>query len=706
MFNKKTYKITAAALAAAILLSACAKSAANDTPPSSLTAENPVQVLPYTSLDLASDDIAVEAGGAYYLPLGEGKYVPAGNEVWQEYLDGQEFSALENFSMPFVAVDKGDTALVYVIENPYRTTISFSADGDIRLKLTGETSSLYPSEANTVRLYTTENNAVAVTDAYKSYLNETTQILTLAQKVEKNPDVAKLYGAPHIYLWGEFLISENDVNWQAFIKSAGSPVLEHISTLLSDTEERNTFTEVLEAVSQQDFVDKYQRSVLLRGLSTALFQEHFYEDKIFPKSNNIMEELLKIGVGNLKPSQRTTLHKYALYENLPEVFTPVENWYSYESTDIIDELKAAGIDTAWIGLSADGQAYRSPKLTEAAAAAGYLVGPYDSYHSIHEPGKEQWETASFPDLSLYENATVQNEKGEKLSGFQDVGRKLNPTLAMPSVQQRVSEILSAGLAFNSWFVDCDATGEVYDDYSPAHPTTKQQDIAARLERMDYIAQEHGMVMGSEGGNDFAANSIAFAHGIELPAFSWMDKDMSTNKDSEYYLGRYYSSTGGVPEKFSKTAPLKEKFETLFLDVAYQVPLFKLVYNDSVITSYQWEWSTFKIIGETENRMLREVLYNVPPMYHLDRKEWDNYKEAISAHHNVWSEFSKKAITKEMTDFAFLTDDHLVQSTCFGQNLQAVANFSDKEYQHEYTPIPPKTVLIIDGNNRTLYTPQA
>lgn len=708
MFNKKTYRTTAAVLAAAIVLSACGKPGTNDTPPpgsSSLTVEKPIKALPYTSLDLATDEIAVDAGSAYYLPLGEGKYVPADNTIWQEYLDGQSFSALESFSMPFVAVDKGETALVYVMENPYRTTVNFTADGDIRLTLAGEPSGLAPSEVNTVRVYTTENNAVAVAEAYKSYLHETTEILTLAQKAEQNPNVTKLYGAPHIYLWGEFFLSDKDINWQAFGKSANSPVLGHISTLLADTEEGIAFAEVLNAISKQDFVDKYQRSVLIRGLSTALLQEDFYNSKVFPKTDSAMEELLKKGIDQLHLAQRTTLHKNALYENLPGVFAPVESWYSYDSTDMITEMKAAGIDTAWIGLSADGQAYRSAQLTKAAVDSGYLIGPYDSYHSIHEPGKEQWETAAFPDTSLYENATVQNEKGEKISGFQGVGRKLNPTLALPSVKQRVSEILGAGLAFNSWFVDCDATGEVFDDYSPAHPTTKQQDVTARLERMDYIAKEHSMVVGSEGGNDFAANSIAFAHGIELPAFSWMDKDMSTNKDSEYYLGRYYSSTDGVPEKFSKPAPLKEKFKTLFLDMSYQVPLFKLVYNDSVITSYQWEWSTFKITGETENRMMREVLYNVPPMYHLDRKEWDDYKDAIVTHHTVWSAFSKKAITKEMSDFAYLTDDRLVQATRFGEDLQAIANFSDKEYQHEGAPIPAHTVLIVDGSDKALYTPQ-
>lgn len=709
MYIKKHFKRAAAALLALLLLCSCAKPQNSEGSPKSSSGADAVADAPpaeqkYTTEKLTPEGIEVKAGGAYYLPLGEGKYVPAGDAAWRDYLNGKEFSALESFSMPFVAVDCGDSALVYVMENPYRANVRFTSDPDIRLELVGEESSLAPSEDNTVRVYTTENSAPAVARAYKSYVEETRDILTLAEKAEKNPNIAKLYGAPHIYLWGDFLLSEEDVKWQALIKAADSPALAHVSRLLADTEDGGQFAEVLNTISGQDYVDKYQRSVILRGISTALAREDFYDSSLFTASSAAMKSLLAKGEKKLNPAERIELNKNALYESLSGVFEPVDGWYDDASADILDEMKAAGIDNAWIGLNSWAQAYNSPKLDDAAVKNNYLIGPYDSYHSIHKPGEEQWETAKFPDLTLYESASVENEKGEKISGFQNTGRKLNPTLAMPAVKERVQAIMETGVQFNSWFVDCDATGEVYDDYSPKHPTTKQQDVAARLERMDYIADEYGMVVGSEGGNDFAANSIAFAHGIELPTFAWMDKDMSANKESEYYLGKYYSPTGGVPEKFAKPVPIKESFRKLFLDMSYQIPLFKLVYNDSVISSYHWDWSTLKITGEAENRMVREVLYNVPPMYHLDRAEWDSCKDKITAHHAVWSAFSKKAITQKMTRFEQLTDDRLVQMTGYGNDLQAVANFSATGYSYEGTELPPRSVLIIDGGKKQIYTP--
>lgn len=710
LFRKSLTKRASAMALALVLLSACGNPAgAKKQTPSqgassiTLAVTEPQTALEYTEMALTAEGIAVEPGAAYYLPLGEGKYVPADDTAWKEYLDGNEFSALENFSMPFVAVAQGETALVYIMGNPYRASVQFAYSPDLTLTLVGEETTLDPLSTNTVRVYTTENDAFAVANVYKSYVTEMRDILTLAEKAKQNPNIEKLYGAPHIYLWGDFLLSDENIKWPEFRKVTGGAVLTHVSKVLAGTADDGMFAETLGKLSGQDYVDRYQKSVLLRGLSVALAQENFYDSTVFTKSNAVMQALLAKGT-TIKQAERIELHKQALAENLPGIFEPVAQWYNDASVDILDEMKAAGIDTAWIGLNSWEQAYNKPQLTTTAIKNGYLVGPYDSYHSIHEPGKEQWITAKFADTSLYETATVEDKNGKKIGGFQNTGRKLNPTLAMSSVTRRVQEILGTGVQFNSWFVDCDATGEVYDDYSPAHATTKQQDVAARLERMDYIAKEHNMVVGSEGGNDFAANSIAFAHGIELPSFSWMDEDMKANKDSEYYLGKYYSASGGVPVKFAAPVPIKKKYRKLFLDMSYQIPLFKLVYNDSVITTYHWDWSTFKIMGESENRMLREILYNVPPMYHLDRTEWDSYKDRIVTHNAAWSAFSKKAISQKMTAFGQLTDDRLVQMTRYGSDLQAIANFSDAPYQHDGTALPPRSVLMIDGGDQKIYTP--
>lgn len=213
-----------------------------------------------------------------------------------------------------------------------------------------------------------------------------------------------------------------------------------------------------------------------------------------------------------------------------------------------------------------------------------------------------------------------------------------------------------------------------------------------------------MVIGSEGGNDFANKTIAFAHGIETPAFSWIDPDMNKNKESEYYVGRYYSPIGGVPEVFEKQIPVKEQYKHIFMDPKYTIPLYKLVYNDSVITTHHWLWGTLKVEDEVENRMMYEVLYNVPPLYHIDKNQWEKNKEQIISHTKVWSDFSEKVINKEMTEFKVLSSDRLVQMTKYGDDIKVIANFSDEEVIIEGDNIKANSLIIFEGNNKTIYTP--
>ena len=156
-------------------------------------------------------------------------------------------------------------------------------------------------------------------------------------------------------------------------------------------------------------------------------------------------------------------------------------------------MNKSGIKNAWLGFDNWTTGLINPEFVKYASDSGYLIAPYDSYHSIQQNADDSWITASFKDKSLYENATVTNKNGKKIAGFLGKGRKLNPTLSMPSVQDRVNDILSTGVKYNSWFIDCDATGEFYDDYSPNHITTQKQDMKARLKRMKYIRDNKKMV---------------------------------------------------------------------------------------------------------------------------------------------------------------------------------------------------------------------
>lgn len=640
----------------------------------------------------------------YYIPFGEGKRVPASDSAWINHLEGQEFSVLEQLSMPFWISTAKDHSVLFVMENPYRTQFHFSADPGIAFTVSHDYPEIAEERTNHFRIYLTDSDPVNAAKLYRGYVTEKGNFMTLEEKAEKNPDIRKLYGAPFIYLWGDFIISAEDINWKAFRQSLSSPVMDYLASFADQLENGQEYLSTIEEIKTQDYVAEYQKNIVCGYISQLLKRDDFWNPDVLTTDSPDLGLLLSKGYENLSVSEKLQACKYALAASLPQVFSDAALWMNASTTDLLHEMKEGGIEHAWIGLNSWEQAYAKPELVDTASEQGYLIASYDSYHSIHEPGKEQWITAKFDDPTLYEDGTVTDRDGNKVSGFKNVGRKLNPALSLPSVKNRMESIMANQLPFNSWFIDCDATGEIYDDYTPSHITTQEEDLAARLERMAYIRDQYNLVIGSEGGHDFAASDIAFAHGIELKSFSWMDDDMKSNKDSEFYIGKYYNPNGGVAEHFSKRIPVKNKYYAVFADPVYDIPLFKLVYNDSVITSCHWDWSTFKIVGATADRMIREVLLNVPPLYHLDADEWSEYKEDIISHQTVWSDFSQKAITREMVDFKYLAADGSVQKTVYGTSLSAVANYSDTPFHYEGNDIPPHSVLISEDGENTVYTP--
>ncbi len=126
-------------------------------------------------------------------------------------------------------------------------------------------------------------------------------------------------------------------------------------------------------------------------------------------------------------------------------------------------------------------------------------------------------------------------------------------------------------------------------------------------------------------------------------------------------------------------------------------LFKLVYNDSVITTHHWEWDSYKMKGQTGERRLKEYLYNTPLLFHLDAATWKERKQDIVQNMKTWQLFQQAALKQQMTNFEVLTSDRLVQKTTFGENLSVTANFGSQTYEG----IKPHTAVILQDGKETV-----
>jgi hypothetical protein len=287
--------------------------------------------------------------------------------------------------------------------------------------------------------------------------------------------------------------------------------------------------------------------------------------------------------------------------------------------------------------------------------------------------------------------------------------------------------------FNSWFIDCDAYGELFDDYSPLHPATQQDDMNARLARMAWIRDSYRLVIGSEGGMAYAAPVIHFAHGMMTPSIGWGDPDLRTDRSSPYFLGRAWPPD--APEAHVKQVPLKPLYRKPYYDPRFRLPLYQTVFHDSVVATHHWGSASLKFSDQVDTVELLELLYNVPPLYHMNLDEFEKHKSLIKAHYSFFSPLHRELGMLPMTDFAWLTPDRMVQRTVFGDRpggsaagsaqrrgsiaaegspasggqafgLEMVANFSDKGFEYRETVIPGRSILArwIETGDSRVYTP--
>ncbi len=680
-----------------------------------------VSIASVKNIEFHWPDISGRGYQAYTIPLHQGKYIPVNDPKWIEYLTSREFSGAQDLSMQFFGVNYSNYALVYVIKNMFNNEIKFKKDaaGDLSLDFYHTFPVTEKDKNYGFKVYLSKNTPTAIAKTYKKHVEEQGKYVTLDKKSQKNSNIKKLYGAPHIYLWSsEFFISNNITNFKQlktkFINEIAASKYnpsKHLMSLFNKpkVESGKEFSKAFDEFRNSKYASKYHNRLFTRAVNEVMLRKDFYNSKAWSEITltKFASDLLNKGVKELNSSELYQLNKELLWLAYREYMEPVSEWGNGTSTYLLKELQLAGIKKGWLGVNDWVPAEIHPDFVKNANDLGYLIAPYDSYHSIHKPGKEGWITAIFKDTTLFYNSTISKQDGTKKMGFNRVGRKLNPILSLSSVKERVGSIMDEGLKINSWFIDVDATGEFHDDHTPERMTTQKMDMNARLERMSWIRDYYNMVIGSEVGNDFSSTTIAFAHGMTTPVIAWSDPDLRKNKESKYYVGTYYSINGGVPSRYNKQVPMKEKYRYIHFDNRFNIPLFQLVYNNSVITSHHWEWGTLKVPTEIKNQNIKEILYNVPPLYHLDISSWKKHKESITTHYNVFSKVHEKAIKMEMVNFDWLDNSHFVQQTTFGNNdIKITANFGFEAFKYKSTEIQSKTLLIefLDEKENIKYAP--
>ncbi|MCM0148770.1 glycoside hydrolase [Photobacterium galatheae] len=647
-------------------------------------------------------DLPEQSAESLLLPFNEGMRIPVHHKVWAAYLQSEYSGSntTQDLKMPFWTQSVRPTTepgegiagdnktlrfLSFLLLNPWNNRIDFrdlanqTGQGKLAavdMSASHDFTSLNRKNPFQILIHMSEENLSGAT-RYRQLRAEQGERDSLRDKAARNPNVRKLIGASHVYLFGSDGIAEQDVtDWPGLMQWYFS------DSSLSSFAGKEVVRELkpLSAAGGKTRLNAYQKRVLIEAINRSLAARFPFSE---PQLNDD---------GIARQFDAVQQRKAYLETHAARFLTASEQWGQSLSAPVLQTFKAAGLNHLWIGLDNWLPAFFQPDVVEQAKQSGYLVATYDSYNTaIQVADNESWLTAHLPE-SIRKACAIENADGSKQRGFRGQGNYLNPGCGTDYVKQRARHIMEFG-QFNSLFLDVDATGMAREDYTNRkhtkrkHPSgsepqsgmSEQSMTEAFNARMAWMS-EQGMVLGSEDGNSITTRGVVFAHGMETTGFGWTDPDMKHNRRSPYYLGAWYPDQ--KPAFFFQSARVKEPYRSLFFDPAFKVPLYQAVFHDELINSHHWHMDSLKFSDVKGVRDLASMLYNTPPMVHLSRDEaqspdsprikaLQHYQQGFAPIHQVlWD--------KTLVGFEWLDQAGNIQQTRFSDGSQIIANFTVTE----------------------------
>lgn len=610
-------------------------------------------------------------------PKNGGYYIPFSDSLFAKYFVRRSVKTL-TLSLPFWAVERKAATTLYLMENPFHNTAKFQADAEwMHLILEHQfTANAALSEPHELLITDLSNRSpIAPALYFRERLVKQNKLRTLQEKIEEAPIVERMIGAPWAHLVEGLSISQYDIR-------AGK-WLEFVRAFCKDGQQQKGF--VGQAWPKLPKTNKKE----LLEMAAAERLTH-YQKKVFIRS---LSHLLK---GDWKNGEFSTVKRAnaeQLYKAYPAFLLPPKSWGDGISIRMIDALKEAGLERMILQASGHQEVADRKEVVTYANENGFLFGVYDSYHSIHDPSTSDtdnsWPTAQMT-ADLFENGRMRKEDGTHYGGFKGTGGLVNPITARTYYEGRVTKNF-AEVPYSYYFVDCDAFGEYYDDYQEGSVISQQEDLAERINRLNWLRQTQKVPIGSEKGIYLFANYLDINEGVAVPIFGFGDKDMK-NRKSPYYTGSYWPPE--MMENKFKEVPLKEKYYHLFLNPKFKIPLWETVYHDCLVSTAHPAVPSLKYSNAKTDLALSEMFYQYPPIYNLNMAFFEQHKKRILHHYEFYRQTHPKTVHHPVTAFDFLTEDRLVQHLQFGK-IQLVANFSTSPYRYKEQTIAAKSVLFMD-----------
>lgn len=642
-------------------------------------------------IELVWFDLAEQQTQTLFLPFSEGMRVPTNNKHWANYLvDNHSGSnTTQDLKMPFWTAQQKDQFISYQMINPANNQLLFSdtpsdtlseAKTKINMSASHQFTALNQSQPFTVRI-TLGDSWLDGAKQYRDWRIDHDLSKSLAEKKKRNPDVSKLIGASHVYLFGKDPLSVQDVNdWWGL----NAWYLERSQLIVPSEAKR----ELSSLSKSKDWFSQYHKQLLLDSISQSL-------QGLYPVATpTLTDNTIQAQYAAAQNKKNWLIKNASSYLNTPET------WGQALSSDMVSNLNKAGLNKLWLGFDNWMPAFYQPNAVELAKQSGYLVGTYDSYNTaIPAKLNDNWLTAQLP-TPIRETCAIELADGSLKKGFRGNGYYLNPNCHLDYVKQRAQDIMRLG-NFNSLFLDVDATAMAREDY---RDNSNELDMLFTFNnRMQLLSEQPNLVLGSEDGNSLTTKGIAFAHGLETVGFGWTDKDMKENRKSPYYLGRWYPDH--KPDFFFKPAKVKEPYQSLLFSPQYRIPLYQAVFHDELINTHHWHSDSLKFSNVKANRDLTAMLYNTPAMVHLTRDEALSNSsprlKALKHYQDGFEPIHKQLWNKQLVDFDWLDKNGDVQQTVFDDGSKIIANFSGQAFSQNGVEIAATSIKALLSNGQVV-----
>ncbi|MBL4278781.1 glycoside hydrolase [Vibrio fluvialis] len=621
---------------------------------------------------------------ALLLPFSEGMRIPTDNRTWGDFLIDNYSGAntTQDLKMPFWTAQQGANFVSVQLLSATNNTLTFSqADERLDMQADHQFTALNQHDPFQVRL-SLGKQALDGAKAYRQWRKQHQQSTPLQQQVARNPAISRLIGASQVYLFGQGLLSTQDVrDWWGL-----NDWYLDASTLSVDPASRK---ELQDLKARRDGFSRYHQQLLIDALNNSLAA------RFAASPPTLSDNAIAAQFDAAQKQKRWLASAAARYLSAPE------RWGQALTSEMVNILQSAGLTQLWLGFDNWMPAFFQPDAVEQAKKVGYLVATYDSYNTAIPLGvNDSWLTAQLPG-EMREQCAIERASGEKQLGFRGQGNYLNPNCHLAYVQQRVLDIVRYG-HFNSLFLDVDATAMAREDYRDA--TSENAMLRAFNQRMLWISEQQGLVLGSEDGNSLTTQGISFAHGLETVGFGWQDNEMKRDTRSPYFLGRWYPNH--KPDFFFKSAAVKEPYKTLLFNPQYRVPLYQTVFHDEVINSHHWHSDSLKFSNVQAERDLTSMLYNTPPMVHLTRDEALSPSspriKALKHYQQGFSPIHQQLWNQALTGFQWLDDVGQLQQTTFSDGSTIIANFSPHSRNHHGVTIKAQSVLATLSDGKQIH----